>query len=214
MSTSNKNPSESSDDARDGNAENPESAADNEHILDGHFIDSGAESSEANASGANIALEDQLAAALQERDANHDRWIRTQAELENFRRRSSKELSEFRQYQSVPIIRDLLPAIDNLQRALSAAEQSQSLDELVTGIKMIVSQIEGVFTSHHAEPIETVNLPFDPNLHEAIQQMPSAEHPAMTIIQELEKGYTINGRVVRPSKVLVSSGPPSVDATG
>ena len=210
MSKSDTNPTEPPEDSASADGANPASA-DNDHILDGHFIDSGAEAKDSAHAMESLAIEDQLAAAVQERDANHERWLRAQAELENFRRRSNKEMSEFRQFQSLPIIRDLLPAIDNLQRALDAAEQSQNLDEFVTGIKMIISQVEGVFTSHNAQPIESVNQPFDPNLHEALQQVPSAEHPAMTIIQELERGYTLNDRVVRPSKVLVSSGPPEAE---
>ncbi len=184
--------------------------------VDDHFIDAAnnpeADSSDGTADPVTSAINDQLAAAVEERDANHERWIRAQAELENYRRRSNKEISEVRQYQSMAVIRDLLPVTDNLQRAIDSAEQAQNFDEFVTGIKMIAQQIAGVFSSHHATAIESTAQPFDPNLHEALQHMPSPDHPAMTVMQEVEKGYVMHDRVIRPSKVLVSSGPPAEPA--
>lgn len=216
-------PDNNQTDPRDDAAESPEPTdspeSSEQQNVDDHFIDaannpeaqpsaSSDEESESQ-SPADVAMSDQLAAAIEERDANHERWIRTQAELENYRRRSNKEISEVRQYQSLAVIRDLLPVTDNLQRAIDAAEQSPNFDEFVTGIKMIAQQISGVFAAHNASPIEAVDQPFDPNLHEALQQLPSPDHPAMTVMQEVEKGYVMHDRVIRPSKVLVSSGPPA-----
>lgn len=215
MSTPDNNPTDPRDDAEDSSSEQPASGEPN---VDEHFIDaannpdaqapSSNNEDSASQTPADVAMNDQLAAALQERDANHERWLRAQAELENYRRRSNKEISEVRQYQSLTVIRDLLPATDNLKRALDAAEGSQNFDEFVTGIKMIVQQLEGVLASHNASPIQAIDQPFDPNLHEAIQHMPSPDHPAMTVMQEVETGYVMHDRVIRPSKVLVSSGPP------
>lgn len=203
MSTPDSNNSEMQDDATNPESQDASAADASGHSVDDHFIDA--------AGNADVALSDQLAAAIEERDANHERWLRAQAELENYRRRSNKEISEVRQYQSLAVIRDLLPATDNLHRALDAAEQSPSFEEFVTGVKMIAKQIEDVFSSHNAIPIDAVNKPFDPNLHEALQHMPSPQHPAMTVMQEVEKGYMLHERVIRPTKVLVSSGPPSED---
>lgn len=154
------------------------------------------------------SLEERLEGALAERDALHDRWIRTQAELENYRKRTQKEAQQNRRYQALPLARDLLPALDNLQRAIEAAETSRQIDELLEGIRMVSRQFDEILSRHAVEPIEAVDQPFDPNFHEAVQHVPSAEQPPMTVVQELERGYRLHDRVVRPSRVIVSSGPP------
>jgi molecular chaperone GrpE len=153
------------------------------------------------------SLREQLEAAASERDTNYDRLLRAQAELENYRKRVQKEMDEYRQYQSLPMVRDLLPGLDNLQRALTAAAASKNIDDLVQGVEMVAHQFQDILSRHAVVPIEAAGKPFDPNLHEAIQQMPS-EQPAMTVVNEVERGYTMHDRVVRPSKVIVSSGPP------
>lgn len=139
-----------------------------------------------------------------ERDQNLDKLLRVNAELENFRRRVQREAELSARYSSLPLIRDLLPALDNVARTIQAAEQTGKIDDLIQGLQMIVSQIDQVFGSHSAKPIPAVGEAFDPNLHEALQQIPTAEHPPMTIIQELERGYSMHDRVIRPSKVIVA----------
>ena len=143
-----------------------------------------------------------------ERDQYFDQWKRTQAELENFRKRSQRELELALRYSNVPLIRELLPALDNLARSIQAAEQTGNVEELLQGLKMIQAQFDQVFGSHSATPITAVGEPFDPNLHEALQQIPTDEHPPMTVLQEVERGYVLHDRVIRPSKVLVASAPP------
>lgn len=156
--------------------------------------------------------EDAVELAHRERDEYHERWVRSQAELENFRKRAQREMEEMRRYQALPVVRDLLPGLDNLERAVSAAATSSSVEDLVAGIRMVQQQFEAAFADHGAKPIPAAGEPFDPNLHEAIQQMPSNEHPPMTVIQELEKGYAIGDRVIRPSKVIVSVAGPDPGA--
>ena len=92
--------------------------------------------------------------------------------------------------------------------AVAAAESTKNADELIRGVQMVLKQFEDVFAKHAAVPIEAVGQPFDPNIHEAIQQMPSAEHPPMTVIAEAERGWRLHDRVLRPSKVVVASAPP------
>jgi molecular chaperone GrpE len=147
-----------------------------------------------------------LATALADRDANYERFLRSQAELDNFRKRVQREREEDRRYASLPVVRDLLPVIDNLRRALDAASSTGESGNLRQGIELVLQQLEGVLTRHGAQSIPAVGQPFDPHLHEAVQQAPSAEHPPLTVLQELERGYTIQDRVVRPSKVIVSAG--------
>lgn len=156
-----------------------------------------------------LSLKEQLEAALAERDANRDGWLRAQAELENYRRRVQREAEEMRQYQSLPLARDLLPALDNLQRALQAAENSKNVADLVEGVKMVAKQFDDALARHGIKPIDAAGKPFDPNLHQAIQQFPSAEHPPMTVLNEVERGFTLKDRVVRPSTVIVSQAPPN-----
>jgi len=150
-------------------------------------------------------LDEQLEAAIAQRDENYDRLLRTQAELENFRKRVRKETEQNRLYQQLPLIRDLLPGLDNLQRALMAAESSQDVEGLVEGVRMVVQQFEDLLGGYSVKPIEAIGQPFDPNLHEAVLQQPSDDHPPMTVIEEVRRGYILHDRVVRPSQVIVST---------
>ncbi|WP_417384759.1 nucleotide exchange factor GrpE [Gimesia sp.] len=152
-------------------------------------------------------VEEQLQTAISERDENQNRFLRSQAELDNVRKRYQKEMEQVRQYAAAPFIQDLLPALDNLKRAVDAAESADQVGDLKQGVEMVVKQIVDVFSKHNVTAIDALGKPFDPNLHEALQQMPSDEHPPMTVIHELEQGFILNDRVVRPTKVIVSSGP-------
>jgi len=145
-----------------------------------------------------------------ERDQNLDKFQRVTAELENFRRRAQREAELSARYSSLPLIRDLLPAMDNVARTIQAAEQTGKLDDLIQGLQMIIAQFDQIFGSHSAKPIAAVGEIFDPNLHEALQQVPTDEHPPMTVIQELERGYIMHDRVIRPTKVLVACALPEL----
>ena len=145
-----------------------------------------------------------LDAIKAERDQHLDKFQRVTAELENFRRRVQREAELSARYSSLPLIRDLLPAMDNVGRTIQAAEQTGKVDDLIQGLQMIVAQFDQIFGSHSAKPIAAVGETFDPNLHEALQQVPTDEHPPMTVIQELERGYIMHDRVIRPTKVLVA----------
>jgi len=161
---------------------------------------------------ATLSLREQLEAARAERDANYNLYLRSQAELQNYRKRVQREADEMRQYQALPLARDLLPALDNLHRALAVAENSKSVDELVAGVRMVAKQLETALGRHDVMPIEAAGKPFDPNLHQAIQQVPTAEHPPMTVVQEVERGFTLKDRVVRPATVIVAKEPPQAES--
>jgi molecular chaperone GrpE len=135
---------------------------------------------------------------------SQDRLLRLQAELDNVRKRTSRELVDERKYASLPLARDLLPVIDNLHRAIEAAEQKHDLESLLSGVKLMEQQLKSLLTAHQCVLIEALEQPFDPNLHEAIQQMPSAEHPPGTVVLVTQPGYRLHDRVVRPSQVIVS----------
>jgi len=152
---------------------------------------------------------DELAAMQMERDQARETALRAYAELDNYRKRVQREAELAARYQEQYLIRDLLPALDNLNRTVEAAERTSNVDDLIQGLKMILSQVDQVLGNHSAKPIVAVGQPFDPNLHEAIQQIPTPDHPPMTVLQEAERGYMLHDRVIRPAKVLVASAPPA-----
>lgn len=151
-----------------------------------------------------MPLQEQLEAALSERDANYERFLRAQAEFDNYRKRAQREADEDRKFAVLPVVRDILPALDNLRRGVDAARPVAEAANLVHGIDLVLQQVEQSLAKYGVMPIASVGESFDPHLHEALTQVPSAEHPPMTVLQELERGYKLHDRVVRPSKVIVS----------
>ena len=159
--------------------------------------------------------EDELSALKRELAEAKDKTLRTFAELENFRKRSARTLQDELKYANMSLIRDMLPVMDNLLRAIEAAEKQDQAGELteqgkalLDGVKMVVEQFNTVLGKHNCTPIEAVNQPFDPNFHQAITQMPSADVAPNTVLMETQKGYVLHDRVVRPSQVIVSCEPP------
>ena len=148
----------------------------------------------------------------EELQAANDRCVRAQADLENFRKRARREMDDERRYAPLPLLRDLLAVVDNLGRAVQAAEQQQD-SGLVEGVQMVLSQFESILNQHHCQEIQAAGVPFDPNLHEAISQLPSDEYEAGIVAQVAIAGYQLHDRVIRPAQVIVSTGPaaPSTD---
>jgi len=153
-----------------------------------------------------IADDASLAVELQ---AANDRVLRAQAELENFRKRSRREQEDQRRYANLTLLGDLLPVLDNLNRALTAADQTDTASGLLEGVKMVSSQMLSVFEQHGCRPIEAHGVPFDPNLHEAIGKEPSLELAEGMVTRVTREGYQLHDRVVRPPQVLISGGPPT-----
>jgi molecular chaperone GrpE len=141
-----------------------------------------------------------------------DRALRAQAELDNFRKRIRKEMEDERRYAQLPLLSDLLPVLDNVQRAIQAAEKSTEGAGLLAGFKMVAQQLEGVLSRHHCQRIEALHKPFDPHLHAAILQQPTSEFPANTVVQVAQEGYQLHDRVLRPAQVIVST--PLVEGNG
>jgi molecular chaperone GrpE len=149
---------------------------------------------------------DQLAAELA---AANDRALRLQAEMQNLRNRTSREVAEERRYAALPVLRDLLPVVDNIERAIEAAENAGEAENLLEGFRLVRQQLTTVLSQHHCEQVAAEGEPFDPNFHEAILQQPSADVPAGHVMQVTQTGYKLHDRVVRPAQVIVSSGPPA-----
>lgn len=148
---------------------------------------------------------DPLANLTQENAALRDQLLRARAEFDNFRKRKAREMDQIRKTAADGLIRDLLPVVDNLERALDHAEDRAI--GLAQGVEMVLKQLKSVLAQQGLEAIPALGQPFDPNLHEAMSHQPSDEHPADSVMLEYERGYTLGDGVLRPAKVVVSSGP-------
>lgn len=148
----------------------------------------------------------ELAKLQQDLSEANEKILRGQAELENYRKRVRREMEEERRYALLPFARDLLAVVDNLERAIAAGQEG---GDLLDGVKMVSSQLQNVLNQHQCVRIDTVGQPFDPNVHQAIAQEASSEHPAGTVTREAQSGYKLFDRVIRPAQVFVSTGAPS-----
>ena len=137
------------------------------------------------------------------------RVLLAHADLENFRRRNRREMQDQMRYASLTLMTEILESVDNLQRAIEAYETEPNGDGLVEGVKLVSQQIAASLENHGCKKINAVGQPFDPNLHQAIQMQPSAEHAANLVAADLRPGFQLHERVIRPSPVFVSTGPDS-----
>lgn len=148
--------------------------------------------------------EEKLAAAERQAQENHERFLRAAAELDNFRKRKEREVSDLRKYANQTLLRELLGVVDNLERALAASQENGEPEGLTAGVDMTLKELLKIFEQFHVKPIESLQQPFDPNLHEAVMQEPSDAFPANTVLKELQKGYMLRDRLLRPAMVVVS----------
>ncbi len=186
----------------------------------------GAESASTEASRADAATEtaprvDSGAAveALQAEVASlKDRILRTMAEMENLRRRTEREVADAKSYGVTSFAREMVAAVDNLQRALASipvdakSDASAAIQSFVQGVELTERDLLSRLARFKVQPIETVGSRFDPNRHEALFEMPDETVPTGTVVQQMETGYVIGDRVLRPAKVGVSRGGPKPEA--
>ncbi len=142
-----------------------------------------------------FALEDEL-------NESKDRYMRTLADMENMRRRHERERSELLKYGTEKLLQDVLPVLDSFEKAVSSVGPNDQ-GPIVDGVKMVHKQFLQILENHGLKQIEAVGQPFDPNVHQAIQRIESEEINAEIVKDEYQKGYTLNGRLVRPSMVSV-----------
>lgn len=162
---------------------------------------------EAGTAGAGPAatLEEQLLQKEEEKSRLQEQFLRLQAETENFKKRLLREKNEFAQFANERLLKELIPIHENLERALAAPEATaQSLKE---GVEMIFKQFTAFLEKEKVEPISAVGKKFDPAVHEALSQIESDEHEENTVVQEFSKGFLMNGRMLRPAKVVISKKP-------
>jgi molecular chaperone GrpE len=150
---------------------------------------------------------DPLADAQAEAAKNWDLFLRERAELENFRKRTQRDKEEFRIFTRKELLLEVLPVLDNLERALDHAGQSGEGQGLLEGVTMTVVQFRKVIEDFGARPMTTIGAPFDPNLHQAMGQLETAGQPPGTVVSEYQKGYLLHERLLRPALVVVAKAP-------
>lgn len=156
-------------------------------------------------------LEKELAEALQTAADSRDRLLRVAADFENFKKRMERERASMMKYAGEHILKEMLPVVDNLERALShgrgeGGDAEQSLAALYEGVQLTLKSLQSSLDKFEVKPIESVGLPFDPNRQDAMTMEPSETVPASHVISEFEKGYYYKDRLLRAAKVIVSSG--------
>lgn len=148
------------------------------------------------------SMEEELAAAKAQAAEYLQLLQRTQADFENFRRRARQEKEDILKYGALNLVENMLPVLDNFERALKA--DGQDVETFLSGVSLILRQLMEVLQKEGINPIEAVGTKFDPNKHEAVMTAESEEHPDNIIIEEFQKGYFYHERVIRPSMVKVS----------
>jgi molecular chaperone GrpE len=151
-------------------------------------------------------LNSKLEVKTAEAEENYDRLLRVSAEFENYKKRTAREMADFKKFANQSLLRELLPIIDNLELAIKAAAEAPDGKNacLLDGVELTRKEILKVFENFHVEPIDALGKPFDPNFHEAVMREESDEHPENTVVNELQKGYLVHDRLLRPSMVVVA----------
>jgi molecular chaperone GrpE len=149
--------------------------------------------------------QEKLEAAQLESKDNYDRLLRVSAEFENYKKRTTREMGDFRKFANESILKEMLPVVDNLERALASTDPGDmSAQCFIEGIQMTHKEILKVFSQFGVKPVEALDQVFDPLFHQAIMQEETDEKPDNTVIKEMMKGYLLHDRLLRPAMVVVS----------
>lgn len=151
-----------------------------------------------------ISVEEKLAAKEKEAKENWDRFLRERADLENYRKRVGREKEELLNYGNKSLLEEILPIIDNLERALAHASDD-GMGAVVEGIRMTHTMLLTAIKKFNVTPIEAVGMPFDSAYHQAMAQVPTDQHEPNTVVEEYQKGYMLKERLLRPSMVTVAT---------
>lgn len=149
-------------------------------------------------------LEQDLAKAIQERDENYNRMLRSQADLENYRRRTRQEMEQLSLSAGEDLIKKILPVLDSLERAVSNFNEKDASGSWREGVQLILRQFQTILKAEGLEPVEALNMAFDPQVHEAVNQEESESVTEVTVTGELQRGYRFRNRLIRPSLVKVA----------
>jgi molecular chaperone GrpE len=189
-----------------------ETAAAETEVVDDSNAAEAAQSDAETSTGDMLNLAEELQKAREEVASLKDRYLRTVAEMENFRRRLAREKQDIIRSAATGIIESLLPVVDNLRLGLQSAENHPEAREVTKGFSMVHDQLQGVLREQGLESIEPQNEDFDPNLHDALTQQPSDEVEEGKVLQTVRVGYRLNERLLRAASVIVSSGPAAGDS--
>jgi molecular chaperone GrpE len=137
----------------------------------------------------------------------YDRFLRASAELENYKKRTQKEMADFRKYANASLLKELLGVVDNLERAIESSNGSKGDGQLSAGLDLTLRELLKVFSTFHVSPIEALGEPFDPCYHQAMMQQETTDQPENVVLNELQKGYMIHDRLLRPAMVVVAKSP-------
>jgi molecular chaperone GrpE len=150
-------------------------------------------------------VQQDLTALKQERDGLYDRLLRKQAEFDNYKKRMDREKSDFIQFASADLMKELLNALDSFELALKNAATKPDAQNMLRGFELIYKQIQDTLTRFGLKPIEAKGKEFDPHFHQAVSTQPTEEVEENTVIDEMRKGYLLNGRLLRPAMVSVAA---------
>ena len=154
-------------------------------------------------------LEEKLEASDKEKKDHYERLLRSTADMENLRKRTRKDIDDSKLDVRGKALKEILPVIDNLERALTHAEQtSDDAQGIIEGVKLVMRQFEQALERLDVKSVDAKGQPFDPNVHEAVTQAPSADVAPGSVLEVLQRGYTIGARLLRPSLVVVAQAPP------
>ncbi len=167
----------------------------------------GAEDAEVTSDNDVEALKEELNQALSDAKGHQEQYLRTLADMENLRKRTQREKEDLAKFANENILREILPVIDNLERAVEHAEQSESKDGLFEGVQMTLTQFSQLLEKFGVRPVEAIGKPFDPAYHQAMGQLESDEYPPNTVVQQMQKGYQLNNRLLRPAFVMLAKAP-------
>ncbi|TYP78037.1 nucleotide exchange factor GrpE [Paenibacillus methanolicus] len=162
------------------------------------------EAAQAEAQDAGAVEDSRIAELTKLAEENQQRYLRAQADFDNFRRRTQKEKEDLARYASEQLIKQLLPVVDNFGRALEASKNGGDAESFAKGVDMIFRQLEQTLESEGLKAMETIGQPFNPDFHQAIMQVESDEHEEGVVVEEVQKGYVLKDRVLRPAMVKVS----------
>src|SRR5215217_300103 len=152
------------------------------------------------------SFQDTLTLKAEECKSLNDKYVRLAAEFENYKRLSQRDQRDQVRYGTEQILKELLPVVDNLERAIKAAKDTGGPNALVQGVELTLKQLAGTLTKFGVQPIDSVGHPFDPTAHQAVSQVASDTVPHQHVAEEYQRGYRLHDRTIRPAMVSVSSG--------
>lgn len=157
--------------------------------------------------GAGSSVQDELAGKTEECKALNDKYLRLAAEFENYKRLAQRDQREQIRFGNEQLLKELLPVVDNMERAIKAARTNGNDSALVQGVELTLKQLSGILAKFGVKAIDTAGQDFDPSAHQAVSYGPSNDIPANKVLDEFQKGYRLHDRILRAAMVSVSSGP-------